>query len=259
MRNLVLAGVALNVLISPVMAADLAPSFKAPIPLYTWTGCYVGGDIGGGWGNEGVINASQLPVAIPPVFGTQDTVNSTATGGTVIGGGHVGCNYQWVPSLVVGVEADFSGASLDAHKSAESTFAGVGAPGGGINWATKVDSIATVRGRLGYAWTPNTLLYVTAGGAWAHASFSSTDIFVFGCPACATTSLSNTISGVVLGGGIEWAPWSNNWTIRAEYLYYGFGGGTGTGFVPGIAMPATSVTWSSLNVSSGRAGLSYKF
>jgi outer membrane immunogenic protein len=256
MRNFVLSGVALCALVTPAMAADLVPSFKAPIPVYTWTGCYVGGDIGGGWANQGVINASQLPDAL---FGAQDNVNTTATGGTVIGGGHVGCNYQWVPSLVIGVEADFSGASLDAHANAQSTFAGVGAPGGGINWSTKLDSIATVRGRLGFAWTPNTLLYITAGGAFGRTSFSSTDIFIFGCPACATTSLSNTSSGVVLGGGVEWAPWSNNWTIRAEYLWYSLGGTSGTGFAPGITTPATSVTWSSLNVSSGRAGLSYRF
>jgi outer membrane immunogenic protein len=256
MRNLLLSGIALGVLVSPVLAADFAPSFKAPIPLYTWTGCYVGGDIGGGFANQGVLNSSQLPFAI---IGSQDTVNTTATGSTVIGGGHVGCNYQWAPSLVIGVEADFSGTSLNAYANAQSTFAGVGASGGGINWSTHLDSIATVRGRLGYAWTPNTLLYMTAGGAWGRTSFSSTDIFFLGCPACATTSFSNTSSGVVLGGGVEWAPWSNNWTIRAEYLWYSLGGTSRTGFVPGIATPATSVTWNSLNMSSGRAGLSYKF
>ena len=52
MRNLLLSGIALGVLVTPVMAADLAPSFKAPIPVYTWTGCYVGADIGGGWANQ---------------------------------------------------------------------------------------------------------------------------------------------------------------------------------------------------------------
>jgi outer membrane immunogenic protein len=256
MRNLLLSGVALSVLVMPVKAADLGPSFKAPIPVYSWTGCYVGGDIGGGSANQGVLNSSQLSF---PIIGSQDTVNATATGATIIGGGHVGCNYQWVPSLVIGVEADFSGASLNAHANAESTFAGVGAPGGGINWSTKLDSIATVRGRLGYAWTPNTLLYITAGGAFGRTSFSSTDIFISGCPACATSSFSNTSSGVVLGGGVEWAPWSNNWTIRAEYLWYSLGGASGIGSVPGIAIPATSLTWSSLNMSSGRAGLTYKF
>jgi outer membrane immunogenic protein len=256
MRNLLLSGVALSVLVTPVIAADLAPSFKAPIPVYTWTGCYVGGDIGGGWGSQGVLNSSQLLFG---PLGSQDTVNATATGSTVIGGGHVGCNYQWFPSLVIGVEGDFSGTSLNAHVNGQSTFAGVGAPGGAITWSTHLDSIATARGRLGYAWTPNTLLYFTAGGAFGRTSFSSTDIFFLGCPACATTSFSNTSSGVVLGGGIEWAPWSNNWIVRAEYLYYSLGGASGTGFVPGIGAPAAHPQWSSLSISAGRAGLSYRF
>ena len=90
MRNLLLSGIALSVLATPLMAADLAPSFKVPIPVYTWTGCYIGGDIGGGFANQGVLNSSQLPI---PLLGAQDTVNTTATGDTVIGGGHAGCNY----------------------------------------------------------------------------------------------------------------------------------------------------------------------
>jgi outer membrane immunogenic protein len=256
MKNLLLSGAAFSILVTPVIAADLAPSFKAPLPVYTWTGCYVGGDIGGGWGSQGVLNSSQLPFGI---LGSQDTFNATATGSTVIGGGHIGCNYQWFPSLVIGVEGDFSGTSLNAHVNGQSTFAGVGTPGGAITWSTRLDSIATVRGRLGYTWTPNTLLYLTAGGAFGRTSFSSTDIFVFGCPTCATTSFSNTSSGLILGGGMEWAPWNNNWVIRAEYLWYSLGGASGTSFVPGLATPAANVTWSSLNVSSGRAGLSYRF
>jgi outer membrane immunogenic protein len=258
MRNFILSGAALSLLVMPAVAADLAPIFKAPIPVYTWTGCYVGADVGGGWANQGVLNSSQLDF---PLLGAQTPANDTATGSTIIGGGHVGCNYQWVPSLVIGVEADFSGTSLDAHGNAQSLFGAgtVGASGGAITWSTKLDSIATVRGRLGYAWTPNTLLYVTSGGAWGRTNFSSTDVFILGCPACATASFSNTSSGVVLGGGVEWAPWSNNWTIRAEYLWYSLGGASGAGFVPGIAAPAANVTWNSLNISSGRAGLSYRF
>jgi hypothetical protein len=139
MRSLLLSGVALSVLVTPVAAADLAPGFKAPIPIYTWTGCYVGGDIGGGWANQGVLNASQLPF---PIIGSQDTVSATATGGTIIGGGHVGCNYQWVPSLVIGVEADFSGTSLNAYGNAESTFAG-----GELQAAASIGRPSSIRSR----------------------------------------------------------------------------------------------------------------
>ena len=185
--------------------------------LFSWSGCYVGGDVGGAWGSQGVLNTSPLAVAFPPVVLSQAPANTTATGGSVIGGGHIGCNYQWTPFLVIGVEGDFSGASLNATGHAQSLFGGAAAPGGSITWSSRLDSIATVRGRVGFAWTPNTLVYLTGGGAWGRTSYSSTDVFFFGCPACATTSFSNTSSGYVLGGGLEWAPWSNNWIVRAEY------------------------------------------
>jgi outer membrane immunogenic protein len=181
------------------------------------------------------------------------------TGGSLIGGGHIGCNYQWTPLLVIGVEGDYSGMSLNATGHAESLFARAAAPGGGITWSSRFDSIATVRGRIGFALTPNTLVYLTGGGAWGRASYSSTDVFFFGCPNCATTSFSNTASGLVLGGGLEWAPWSSNWIVRGEYLYYSLSGGTGAGFVAGIPIAAANPTWSNMAVSSGRLGLSYKF
>ena len=261
MRKLLLSGAAFGMLGTPAMAADAAPAYKipAPIPVFSWSGCYVGGDVGGAWGSQGVLNTSQLAVAFPPVVLSQAPANTTATGGSVIGGGHIGCNYQWTPFLVIGIEGDFSGASLNATGHAQSLFGGAAAPGGSITWSTRLDSIATLRGRVGFAWTPNTLVYLTGGGAWGRTSYSSTDVFFFGCPACATTSFSSTSSGLVLGGGLEWAPWGNNWIVRAEYLYYSLGGATGAGFVAGIPVAAANPTWSSMAVSSGRAGLSYKF
>jgi opacity protein-like surface antigen len=90
-------------------------------------------------------------------------------------------------------------------------------------------------------------------------SYSSTDVFFFGCPNCATTSFSNTSSGYVLGGGLEWAPWSSNWIVRGEYLYYNLSGAAGGGFLPGAGFVAANPTWSNMAVSSGRLGLSYKF
>lgn len=104
--------------------------------------------------------------------------------------------------------------------------------------------------------TPNTLVYLTGGGAWGRTSYSSADVFFSGCPNCATTSFSNMSSGYVLGGGLEWAPWSNHWIVRGEYLYYNLSGATGAGFVAGVPIAAAN---SNMAVSSGRLGLSYKF
>ena len=61
MKKILLAGVALSALIAgPAMAADLpvrAPAYKAPPPVityYSWTGCYVGGHVGGVWVTQGL-------------------------------------------------------------------------------------------------------------------------------------------------------------------------------------------------------------
>src|ERR1700680_4781865 len=155
----------------PALPGDVAPAYKipAPIPVFSWSGCYVGGDVGGAWGSQGVLNTS--PLAVPPVVLRQAPANTTATGGSVIGGGHIGCNYQWTPFLVIGVEGDFSGAGLNATGNAQRLFGGVAARGGVITWSSQLDSIATVRGRVGFAWTPNTLVYLTGGGAWGRTSY----------------------------------------------------------------------------------------
>ncbi len=56
MKKFLLAGVALSAFIAgPAMAADLpvrGPVYKGPPPVVTyfsWTGCYVGGHVGGLW------------------------------------------------------------------------------------------------------------------------------------------------------------------------------------------------------------------
>jgi opacity protein-like surface antigen len=55
-------------------------------------------------------------------------------------------------------------------------------------------------------------------------------------------------SGWVIGGGVEWAPWANNWLVRAEFLNYNF---TGISVGP--------LGGSDLTINEIRAGVAYKF
>ncbi len=100
-----------------------------------------------------------------------------------IGGGQVGYNYQWGPSFVIGIEADIQGtgirgtsrtASASARDSALSTTIGVTATSAHrrpsnsqLRGATRVnagvDWLGTVRGRVGYLFTPTMLVYATGG------------------------------------------------------------------------------------------------
>src|SRR5438046_2125798 len=74
-------------------AADLPPRpappvVRAPVivePIFTWTGCYIGGNGGGGSMNKGFRSDSFAP--------NQDFGSHSGTGG--VAGGQIGCDYQF--------------------------------------------------------------------------------------------------------------------------------------------------------------------
>src|SRR5262249_6038125 len=126
MQKFLLTGAAIaSVFATNAMAADLlpvkAPPMVAPI-VYSWTGFYIGGNVGYGWGREhddGSLTGTQsvqefrtagpTPVGPPvvtalatlPLFG-RSNVNG------VIGGGQAGYNWQQ-QNWLFGVEADIQG------------------------------------------------------------------------------------------------------------------------------------------------------
>jgi outer membrane immunogenic protein len=89
MRKAIVAGLAFGALLGPAAAADMYVKAAPPAPVYfSWTGCYVGGDVGGAWSSQDVSNTS------PPVL-FQAPVTASVSESGVIGGGYVGCNYQF--------------------------------------------------------------------------------------------------------------------------------------------------------------------
>jgi outer membrane immunogenic protein len=301
-KTSLLAGAAL-LLAGPAVAADLAkPVYKAPafVPGFTWTGCYVGGDVGGARGSQsagthtdGFPNllffspgkpATYYHPAIPAVeiLGVQsDTAGDFSQGSSVIGGGYVGCNYQFMsgllPGLVAGVEGDFNWTGVSGSFSAPNDFPGGRLGGivfpaatlpGGVSMTNDTRWAASLRARLGYAIVPNVLIYGTGGRAWAATDYTGVDQFsTLGAPGVSlATSFSNNGAGWVAGGGVEWAPWSNNWILRLEYLHYEINGvsttvtGNGPAKAPFTPQPiATTFTFGDLKLDTVRAGLSYKF
>jgi outer membrane immunogenic protein len=254
MKNSVIAGLVIAALSAPAIAADMAPYYKAPLPALSWSGCYVGADVGAGWSAQDVSNAA-------PSGLNQAGVVGTINGAGAVGGGYAGCSLQLTPVWVVGIEGDFSGMHLGGTVNAPNLFAsGAPATTGGIGWTGHLDSIATLRARVGYSWAPNVLFFVTGGGAWGWSSYNSIDAFTGGCPNCGATSFSNTSGGYVVGGGVDWAPWNNNWIVRVEYLYHNLGGATATAaFQSPFAGVAATPVWKDVVVQTARVGLSYKF
>jgi len=251
MKRVLLAGITFAAIaVGPVLAADMprkAP-MMAPAPVFSWTGCYIGGHGGGAWSRQDVnVNPTGVGNQAP------SPLTLTASGGVV--GGQVGCNVQ-LGRVVIGGEGDWSSTHLNSSATAPNLFFnGLPVGSGGISVTSNTEWLASVRIRMGFAVVPTVLAYVTAGPAWQHTNYTALDAFQGGCPNCATASFSSNNPGLAVGGGVEWAPMSNGILLRAEYLFYDLPGGTHPLNVSGT----NTFAQSDLKVSVARAGVSFKF
>jgi outer membrane immunogenic protein len=201
-----------------MLAAGIAQgAFAAPLA-YNWTGFYVGANAG--WA---FVNADTSGHKLDPSgFGSNRTSSASQSWDGFIGGGQIGFNWMALPSVVLGIEADFSGADLKLDST--------GVSNDGTSYkSTSLESIATVRGRAGYA-ANNWLIFGTGGAAWTHVHLTNTqgpcnpDPTCAGGPVPLGTTDSNTtdVTGWTAGGGIEYGI-TPNWTAKIEYLHMDFG------------------------------------
>jgi outer membrane autotransporter protein len=203
--KLVAAGATAIALCASAGAADLMarqPVYtKAPPPLmqpmYNWTGFYVGANFGGTFSSEDV------------TAGNLATFSTDPSG--VLGGVQMGYNYQFSPTLLVGVEAELDWTSATGTGNFGNA-AVAGSFSGNHNWYDTLD------GRLGYV-MGGWLLYMKGGVAWMNADYNLTAAGggpVFGA------SINTTRVGWNIGAGAEFmiAP---QWTAKAEYNYLDFG------------------------------------
>jgi outer membrane immunogenic protein len=216
---------------SGAFAADL-PIRKAPpplpIPIYNWTGFYIGGNAGGVW-ETGTISDN--------FFGT--SFSNSRSG--FIGGGQIGYNWQVSPQWVLGVEWMFDGTSISSD-----TGNVVGLGGTLISANEKANWLTTVTGRVGYA-ANNWLFYAKGGGGWVHDTATLTDI-----TDGISFSASDTRGGWVAGGGIEYG-FTPNWTVRVDYQHLGLEDVTRGGFFVNDAVTL------SRHFDMVTAGVNYKF
>jgi outer membrane immunogenic protein len=130
---------------------------------------------------------------------------------------YAGCNLQLASPFVVGVEADVGWPGFqDVATAPNLQLNGLPVGAGGIAWTRTWDRLASFRGRVGYSVLPNVLLFGTGGVAQEHFIYSGTDA---GGIATRSTSFSQTLNGLVVGGGVDWA-FTNNWVVQLEYLHY---------------------------------------
>jgi outer membrane immunogenic protein len=253
-------------------AADLGVRAPAPPPLamvapppMTWTGCYIGGSIGGGWGRKDItipnlataaeIPASEVNFSVP-------AVRANTSG--FLGGGQVGCNYQFAPNWMIGVEGDGSAADIKGDASPPPVAFPI--PGGGVAQITstfhaRTQWLASATGRLGWA-AGSWLIYAKGGVAWAGDKYAA-DIPIFQ----EHLDARQTRTGWTVGGGVEWAFW-NNWSAKLEYDFSDLGTRTVTltGTFPGVGpstFPAGSIAVPGVRIkqtiSQVKFGINYRF
>lgn len=221
MKKTLLAAVVISMpgLVGSALAADLAvkmPPRSVPPPAFSWTGCYFGMHGGGAFVSRDITDPVQLVQdnVLPAPGTTGVTTAHVSPNGAVIGG-QLGCDYQFAPNWVAGIEGAFSGSNMKGSTT-------VGLVGGDqATVSSSTDFIPSVTGRLGYAFD-RTLLYGKAGVAWASSKYTVAGSFA-GTPF--DFEGFDMRGGWTVGAGIDWA-FSRNWSVNLEYDFYSFGSGT---------------------------------
>jgi len=230
---------AVTVATSSGYAADLPqkPVYKAPMPapvLYNWTGCYIGANIGGAWGNVDVTDVN-----------TGATVSPNNSG--FAGGAQIGCDYQ-MSQWVIGIRNIFDGTSI----SNGSTWTD-GVFGGTVN--SKLHWFDALTARGGFLFQPNLLFYVQGGAAWTSWDITATS----GAGAQIAQFSGGNRTGWTVGGGVEWM-FVPHWSVFLEYNYMGFGSRSEAAQACVAGVGCTAHTFSAKgDLQNVLLGVNYKF
>jgi outer membrane immunogenic protein len=182
----------------PRKAPVMAP---AVVAAYNWTGCHIGGHVGGLWAKKDWTLLTAGPFFGAPLGGHD------ADGW--LAGGQAGCDYQFANRFVIGFQGSYSWVDADGSH--------IDLVDPTLTDRTRIDWLATVTGRLGYSWD-RFLGYVRGGVAWERDEYDAF-ITLTGAPFDAG---SETRFGWTVGVGGEYA-FSPYVSVFAEYNYYDFG------------------------------------
>ncbi len=229
----------------PGSAAGLVT--KAPVAMSPWSGFYIGAHGGYGWGDATHVFTANSGNPAPD----NGRFTQSSDGGVL--GGHLGYNQQY-GNWVIGLEGSFAWTGL--QQSTVNPFAADGFPFPGFTdrYDTKLEWLASVTPRIGFA-SQNWLLYAKGGLAAARIENTYTSN---SDPINIPYRERNSHVGWTVGAGVEYAL-TANWIAGVEYNYYDLGtqrnGGTYTN--PGFG--ATIQYESDVTLSTVLARLSYKF
>ena len=256
-NKFLLAAASAVALTGPAFAAEpLPPPPPPPPPVFTWTGPYIGVQIGGAWGSGSLSNFNGFDPFTGAFLNT--TLGGTPSG--VIGGGHIGYQVQ-INQWILGVEGSVDGTSLTKNVNAAfPNFLG----GSVITTNTSADIQGSIRGKLGIAWD-RFMIYGTGGVAFGgfntdftvnSPGFTTVGGVVIP-PFFASNSFSTTRVGWTAGGGAQYAV-TPNWWIFAEYRFSDFGT-VRNGAFPNLPTGVVFNGSRRLQENQVQAGISYKF
>jgi outer membrane immunogenic protein len=222
--------------IGAASAADLPMYSKAAppaaVPTWSWTGFYIGADVGGDWSRD-IVSPT---VADGGVFPRSNRLSPSG----VLGGGTAGYNFQ-SGAFVFGLEGDLGYMTIRASSP---DLAG----------GTEVDFIGgsgfygDVTGRLGVTFD-RALFYVKGGYAYYGGSVTTTTGL-----AGFTVNSASGFNGWTLGGGVEYKI-TPAWSVKAEYLHFDFGSKTATLTSAGGVFGYNNA----LTVDTVKVGVNYTF
>jgi len=225
------------------LAADLrprpapAPYIPAVVPVYNWTGFYIGGNVGAAW----------TQIHVSDSLGNSWSNSQQAV---FAGGGQVGANYQ-INWFVVGVEAAFDWLANNHNSTNTVLVPAVGSFQLSANdrWMT------TLAARVGVA-ADNWLFYAKGGGGWV--GVNNPTLTNVSTSNSISLSNSNSTTGWLAGAGVEWG-FAPNWTAKLEYDFLGLNDSNFTvpvGFAPSIG---NVVTTHDVHVQTATVGINYLF
>jgi outer membrane immunogenic protein len=246
-----------SLLVGPsAFGADLAPVPYRESQKLQWSGFYLGANAGYAWAADPTLNCSSIaPGIASPCFGNVFTAPRAA--GEAYG---VQAGYNWQSAnWVFGLETDIN--KLGAQGSSQQ-FPGID-PGKGADLASsRYDWLGTARARVGVTSGP-ALFYATGGLAYGRVYHEY--LQGFANPANPAFRLSENRLGWTIGGGAEVAL-SQNWSVKAEYLYVDLGnsnldisGVVFGGNFGGGAPPGTSFQRFNNHLNIVRLGANYRF
>ena len=261
------------------MAVKAPPAAPLTAPMaFTWTGFYVGGNIG--W-KEGNFNSTvSTPAYSSPLLSiltipADSYYLGTTTANSFIGGGQFGYRFEASNSWVLGVEGNFDAQNLRSNvvQTGPGTASNTVTLNNGITltsaatrdgrfgtllpgdyYSEQAQWQASILGEVGYAFD-RLLVYASSGVAFTRVSITgnfpgNVNFERFSYPG-SSGSDSHTLTGFTIGGGVAYAL-DNHWGVEAQYQYTNYQGTNfSTGAIAGSCSAAMICTFVPTNTHLG--------